>query len=38
MKYTLLFFEKGKEPVRETIEVSGLPKKARIEVSVIAKK
>ena len=32
------FFEKGKEPVRETIEVSGLPKKARIEVSVIAKK
>ena len=32
------FFEKGKEPVRETVEVSELPKKARIEVSVIAKK
>ena len=31
-------FEKELAPARETIEVSGLPKNARIEISVIAKK
>ena len=32
------YFEKGNEPARETVEVSALPKGAKIEVSVIAKK
>ena len=31
-------FSKESAPARETIEVSGLPKNARIEISVIAKK
>ena len=31
-------FDKEFAPARETVEVSGLPKKARIEISVIAKK
>ena len=32
------YFEKGNEPARETVEVSALPKGAKIEISVIAKK
>ena len=31
-------FKKGFAPARETVEVSGLPKNAKIEISVIAKK
>ncbi|MBT4231562.1 MAG: RidA family protein [Flavobacteriaceae bacterium] len=31
-------FEKEFAPARETVEVSGLPKNAKIEISVIAKK
>ena len=31
-------FDKEAAPARETVEVSGLPKNARIEISVIAKK
>ena len=31
-------FSKESAPARETVEVSGLPKNARIEISVIAKK
>jgi enamine deaminase RidA (YjgF/YER057c/UK114 family) len=32
------WFDKESAPARETVEVSGLPKNARIEISVIAKK
>lgn len=32
------FFHKGNYPARETIQVSGLPKKANIEISLIAYK
>jgi len=32
------YFEKGNEPARETVGVSALPKGAKIEISVIAKK
>ena len=31
-------FEKEFAPARETVEVSGLPKNAKIEISIIAKK
>jgi 2-iminobutanoate/2-iminopropanoate deaminase len=31
-------FSKESAPARETVEVSGLPKNAKIEISVIAKK
>ncbi len=31
-------FSKQLAPARETVEVSGLPKNAKIEISVIAKK
>jgi len=31
-------FEIGNEPARETVEVSGLPKGAKVEVSLIARK
>ena len=30
------YFEIGNEPARETVEVSGLPKGARVEISLIA--
>ena len=30
------YFEIGNEPTRETVEVSGLPKGARVEISLIA--
>jgi 2-iminobutanoate/2-iminopropanoate deaminase len=32
------YFEIGKEPARETVEVSGLPKGAKVEISLIARK
>ena len=32
------YFSEGDEPARETVEVSKLPKGAKIEISVIAKK
>jgi len=31
-------FEIGNEPARETVEVSGLPKGAKVEISLIARK
>lgn len=32
------FFEKGKEPARSTIQVAALPKGAKVEIEVIAKR
>ena len=32
------YFEIGNEPARETVEVSGLPKGAKVEISLIARK